>query len=69
MRKKVKISSVGLRLIFSVMLIVLPLLIMLHVLVRQEVRDLSREVGTPVPERRQGGGRMGGADPWRAGYL
>ncbi len=43
MRKKVKISSVGLRLIFSVMLIVLPLLIMLHVLVRQEVRDLSRE--------------------------
>ncbi|NHM14741.1 sensor domain-containing diguanylate cyclase [Xiamenia xianingshaonis] len=43
MEKKAKISNVGFRLICSVMLIVLPLLIMLFMLVRQEVLDLSRE--------------------------
>ncbi len=43
MEKKAKISAVGLRLICSVMLIVLPVYIMLLVLVRQEFLDLSKE--------------------------
>lgn len=43
MEKKPKISAVGLRLICSVMLIVLPVFIMLLMLVRQEVLELSKE--------------------------
>ncbi len=43
MEKKTKISAVGLRLICSVMLIVLPVFILLVMLVRQEVLELSKE--------------------------
>ncbi len=43
MGKKAKISAVGLKLICSVMLIVLPVFIMFLVLVRQDVLELSKE--------------------------
>ncbi len=43
MEKKTRISAVGLKLICSVMLIVLPVFILLVMLVRQEVMDMSKE--------------------------
>ena len=43
MENKPKISAVGLRLICSVMLVVLPVFIMLLMLVRQDVLELSKE--------------------------
>ncbi len=43
MEKKAKTSAIGFRLICSVMLIVLPVFILLLVLVRQEVLELSKE--------------------------
>jgi len=43
MGKKVKVSAAGLRLMCSVMLIVLPVFILLVVLVRQEILELSKE--------------------------
>ncbi len=43
MKKKGKASAVGLRLMCSVMLIVLPVFVLLLMLVRQEVLELARE--------------------------
>ena len=43
MEKKARISAVGLKLIGSVMLVVLPVFILLVMLVRQEVLDMSKE--------------------------
>lgn len=43
MEKKTKISAVGFKLICSVMLVVLPVFILLVMLVRQEVLDMSKE--------------------------